>query len=61
MILLDYSQTVIGSFMAMSKGGGVVEEDILRHIILNTIRQFRNQFTKQYGEIVICCDHYKNW
>ena len=61
MILLDYSQTVIGSFMAMSKGGGVVEEDILRHIILNTIRQFRNQFTSQYGEIIICCDHYKNW
>ena len=61
MILLDYSQTVIGSFMAMSKGGGVVEEDMLRHIILNTIRQFRKQFTEEYGEIVICCDHYKNW
>ena len=47
--------------MAMSKGGGVVEEDILRHIILNTIRQFRNQCTSQYWEIVICCDQYKNW
>ena len=47
MILLDYSQTVIGSFMAKSKGGGVVEEDMLRHIILNTIRQFRKQFTEE--------------
>ena len=38
MILLDYSQTVIGSFMAMGKGKPAVEEDLLRHTILNTIR-----------------------
>ena len=61
MILLDYSQVVIGSFMAVSKGEGVVEEDMLRHVILNNIRQFRNQFSKEYGEMIICCDHRKNW
>ncbi len=61
MILLDYSQVVIGSFMAVSKGEGVVEEDMLRHVILNNIRQFRNQFSKKYGEMIICCDHRKNW
>ena len=37
MILLDYSQTVIGSFMAMGRGKPVVEEDLLRHTILNSI------------------------
>ena len=61
MILLDYSQTVIGSFMAMGKGKPVVEEDLLRHTILNSIRMFRNQFTKDYGEMVICCDGKDNW
>ena len=61
MILLDYSQVVIGSFMAVSKGEGVVEEDTLRHVILNNIRKFRNQFSSKYGEMVICCDHRKNW
>jgi len=61
MILLDYSQIVIGSFMAASKGEGVVEEDTLRHVILNNIRQFLNQFGNEYGEMVICCDHRKNW
>ena len=61
MILLDYSQTVIGSFMAVSKGKPVVEEDLLRHTILNSIRMFRNQFTKDYGEMVICCDDKNNW
>jgi len=61
MILLDYSQTVIGSFMAMGRGKPVVEEDLLRHTILNSIRIFRNQFTKDYGEMVICCDDKNNW
>ena len=61
MILLDYSQTVIGSFMAVSKGKPVVEEDLLRHTILNSIRMFRNQFAKDYGEMVICCDNKDNW
>ena len=61
MILLDYSQTVIGSFMAVSKGKPVVEEDLLRHTILNSIRMFRNKFVKDYGEMVICCDDKNNW
>ena len=61
MILLDYSQTVIGSFMAMGRGKPVVEEDLLRHTILNSIRMFRNKFTKDYGEMVICCDGKDNW
>ena len=61
MILLDYSQTVIGSFMAVGRGNPVVEENLLRHTILNSIRMFRNKFTKDYGEMVICCDDKNNW
>ena len=61
MILLDYSQTVIGSFMAVGRGNPVVEEDLLRHTILNSIRMFRNKFVKDYGEMVICCDDKDNW
>jgi len=61
MILLDYSQTVIGSFMAVSRGKPVVEEDLLRHTILNSIRMFRNKFAKDYGEMIICCDDKDNW
>ena len=61
MILLDYSQTVIGSFMAVGRGKPIVEEDLLRHTILNSVRMFRNQFTKDYGDMVICCDGKDNW
>ena len=47
--------------MAMGRGKPVVEEDLLRHTILNSIRLFRNQFAKDYGEMVICCDGKDNW
>lgn len=60
-ILLDYSQTVIASFYASYKDGMQIDEDLLRHIVLNTIRQYKNQFSNKYGELIICCDHYKNW
>ena len=65
MILLDFSQTMIGSFMAMGKGNVVVEEDLLRHTVLNTIRQYLQKHKQIYdssvGGLVICCDSHKNW
>tara|TARA_Y100000034_G_scaffold72807_1_gene87734 strand:+ start:77 stop:925 length:849 start_codon:yes stop_codon:yes gene_type:complete len=66
MILLDFSQTMIGSFMAMSRGQLVVEEDLLRHTVLNTIRQYKQTHRRIYDcgagpGLVICCDSEKNW
>ena len=62
MILLDFSQTMIGSFMAMGKGSIVVEEDLLRHTVLNTIRQYKQMHRHvDHGGFVICCDSPKNW
>ena len=62
MILLDFSQTMIASFMSIGRGRVVVEEDLLRHTVLNTIRQYRRQF-KEYDTngFVICCDSVHNW
>ena len=62
MILLDFSQTMKGSFMAMGKGSIVVEEDLLRHTVLNTIRQYKQMHRHvDHGGFVICCDSPKNW
>ena len=62
MILLDFSQVMIASFMSIGRGRVVVEEDLLRHTVLNTIRQYRRQF-KEYDTngFVICCDSVHNW
>ena len=38
-----------------------INEDIIRHLILNTYRMYRTKFGNQYGEIVICHDGGKYW
>jgi len=37
------------------------DEDFLRHMVLNSIRNYRSKFFKEYGEIVICCDGRGYW
>lgn len=58
MILIDYNGVAIGNVVSQ---GLEINENLIRHTILNTIRMYRSKFTKEYGEIVICCDGDKNW
>ena len=61
MILVDFNQVMIGSLMSNAKTQNDVSEDLLRHMVLNSIRNYRKQFTKTYGEIVICNDSRHYW
>jgi len=63
MIILDYSQTIISNLMAEIGGRKDVELDInlLRHMVLNTIRSHKLKFQGDYGELVIACDNKKYW
>jgi hypothetical protein len=38
-----------------------IEENLIRHMILNSIRAYRMKFEKQYGKLVICCDGRHYW
>lgn len=38
-----------------------IEEELLRHMILNCIRSYKAKFGHEYGEIVIACDDYNYW
>jgi len=62
MILLDLNQVCISNLMAQlgNHTNTVVEEDLLRHMVLNTIRSLKSKFS-EYGELVICCDDKKVW
>tara|TARA_B100000959_G_scaffold142869_1_gene150008 strand:- start:12607 stop:13452 length:846 start_codon:yes stop_codon:yes gene_type:complete len=61
MILIDFNQVMIGNLMMNAKTQADVSEDLLRHMILNTLRNYRKQFTKTYGEIIICNDSRHYW
>jgi 5'-3' exonuclease len=38
-----------------------IEVDLLRHMVINTIRSHYNKFKGEYGELVIACDSKKYW
>ena len=63
MIVIDYSQTIISNLMAEIGNRTDVELDVnlLRHMVINTIRSHKVKFSKEYGEVVIACDSRKYW
>ena len=62
MILIDFSQVIIAGLMAQLKvTNGELSEDMLRHMILNSIRNYQKRHTEEYGEIVLCTDAAHPW
>lgn len=58
MIIIDLQQVMISNLMTQlgSHQNAKLDEDLLRHMILNGIRNIRKKFAS-YGEVVIACDH----
>jgi 5'-3' exonuclease len=38
-----------------------VEENMVRHMVLNSIRMYKTKFGSEYGEFVIACDNKNYW
>lgn len=57
MILIDFNGLAVAT-VAVNKTD---EPNLLRHMILNSLRQHRTQFKKEFGELVICCEGIGNW
>jgi hypothetical protein len=62
-ILVDLSQVMHASIAGHLGFGGTddLEEDLVRHIILNQLRGINVMFRQDYGRMVLCCDHPKTW
>lgn len=63
MIIVDLSQVMISNFMVQIGGHTniKVEEDLLRHMVLNSLRSYNVKFRKEYGDMIIACDDRKFW
>lgn len=62
MILIDFTQTIIAGLMAQLKiNDGEVSEDLLRHMILNSVRNYQKRYSGDYGQIVLCTDAANPW
>ena len=58
MILIDYNAVAIGNLVVQRLN---VDENLIRHMILNSIRMYRQKFQNEYGEVVIVADGAGNW
>ena len=61
MILVDFTQIAIGGIMVALNRGEELDEDLVRHLVLNSLRYYRSKFNEKYGELIICCDSKHYW
>jgi 5'-3' exonuclease len=62
MILVDLNQVLLAGLMAqIANHKGKLDESLVRHMILNIIRNHVKNFKAEYGEVVLCCDNRKYW
>ena len=63
MILVDMSQISLASMMMhlnMNKATKP-DENMVRHMILNSLRMYRSKFKEEFGELVLCFDSRHYW
>jgi len=62
MILLDLNQVMISNLMMQPEiASGGIDENLIRHMVLNSIRMYNVKFKAEYGDLVICADDKKYW
>jgi len=61
MILVDNTQVLLSSIFAQTRDIGTINENLIRHMVLNTYRMYRKKFFREYGELVICQDDGASW
>ena len=54
MILIDMNQIAVANLMMNLKmnNSKTVDENMVRHMILNSIRMYRTMFKEEYGEVL---------
>ena len=59
MVIVDFNGLAIGSIMGQLQRGEELSENLVKHIILNNLRVYRNKYKEaDLGKMVIACDSY---
>jgi len=63
MIIIDFNQVMISNLM-MQLGNHTnipVEEGLFRHMVMNSLRSYKQKFGNEYGDMIIACDDKNYW
>lgn len=63
MIIIDLNQVMISNYMAQigNHTNIAVDENLFRHMVLNSIRNINKKHSAEFGELVIACDSPRSW
>ena len=63
MILIDMNQIAVANLMMNLKmnNSKTIDENMVRHMILNSIRMYRKEHYNEYGEVVLTWDSKHSW
>lgn len=63
MIIMDFSQVILSNIMVQlgNHTNVALDENLIRHMVLNSIRSYKTKFGPEYGELVIATDSKNYW
>lgn len=63
MIIVDLNQVMLSNLLMQlgNHTNAQLEENMVRHMVLNSLRSYRKKFSDEYGELVIACDNSNYW
>jgi hypothetical protein len=62
MIILDLNQVMLSNLMmSLKRLDNNIDENLIRHMVLTSIRFNKQKFGDEYGELIIACDDKNYW
>ena len=61
MILVDMNQCMISNLMMQIKVGEKLDENLVRHMVLNSLKSYNRKFREDYGDMILCYDSKHYW
>jgi len=62
MILVDMNQCMISNLMIHIKNSdNELDENLVRHMIISSIKSYKNKFSEEYGKLILCYDSKNYW
>lgn len=61
-VLIDYNQIFLSNVFAQFKDNfNQIDENLIRHTILNCTLSYKKQYSAKYGELIFCCDSHGDY
>lgn len=64
MLLIDYSQMALAGILSFKRelhGSDSEVKNLIRHVVLSTLKSYKKRYGREYGKLVVCCDGRNYW